>query len=931
MGTLAGAEIDAGLRGGGLVITASDRAARALADDFHRARQAEGLKAWPVPRILDWKRFARDGWEQRAVDARTLLNPTQEEALWVEIAAQDSSFATLLEGPRHRLAALAMEAHGLLCSYAPRFLETRARSAWQQDAGVFSGWLEAFDERCRSANLLSASRLPHEFMALIDGNRGVDRGVDRGADGTAEWDADRAGRPQLLLAGFDRILPAQRSLFDAWGEWHEVALGEPAAAVHFHEAEDAQAELAACAIWCGRQLAARPEARLLVIAQAARAKRGEIERAFLRHTGETAAPVFEFSLGIPLSQVAPARAALLLLRWLDGSLAEQELDWLLSTGLAGASVQESAALEACMRALRQRGLERQKWTLAAFLGERCSSKLLPPPWVARLREAQHVLAEFARRPQSPLDWAGLVSRLLDGLHFAAARPLSSAEFQAIRRWQQAVESCGSLGFDGRRMNWTDFLSQLGRALDETLFAPESRSAPIQIAGPAESAGLTADAVWFLSADENAWPGGGATHPLLPIEVQREFGMPHATPQLDWELARSVTRRLLASAPEVHFSYARQNEAVEARPSLLIAQFAGEAQKLTEDFEEPKAEAPLTVPFEDYSRIPFPPGKVSGGATVLTAQSQCPFKAFATARLAAQSWKPAEASLTAAERGSLLHAALHSIWGGAPGDRSSSQELKAVPPEGIRSHRELLNLTDRKAFVAGHVQRVFAEELRPHQRERMPRRYLELEEQRLTGLIAEWLDYEAARVEFAVAETEVKRTVHIAGLTFDLRLDRIDRLNDGSLLVIDYKSGNVNPQSWDVPRPDDVQLPLYAGFALDSEEVLGGLAFAKVRTSKMEFAGSVGDAAATLFTGLKGGSPLVRNPFTAEQLLDWRDCIEQLASDFLRGRAEVDPRDPPRTCQRCGLQTLCRIQEHQAQPDAEDDAEDDAESEEAGDE
>ena len=45
--------IDAWLRGGGLVVTASDRAARALATNFHRARRAEGLSAWPAPTVLD--------------------------------------------------------------------------------------------------------------------------------------------------------------------------------------------------------------------------------------------------------------------------------------------------------------------------------------------------------------------------------------------------------------------------------------------------------------------------------------------------------------------------------------------------------------------------------------------------------------------------------------------------------------------------------------------------------------------------------------------------------------------------------------------------------------------------------------------------------------------------------------------------------------
>jgi len=872
MGVLAAIEIDAWLREGGQVVTASDRAARALTTRFHHARRSEGLSAWPAPNILDWKSFARAAWLDRNSDARLLLNSTQEEALWVEIAGRDRSLATMLEGPRHRLAALAMEAHELLCWYAPQFLRTSARTAWQQDSAAFSGWLAAFDEICQAENLISSSRLPHELIPLLK--------------------ADKAERPPLLLAGFDRILPVQRSLFDAWSEWREAAKDEPAGEVHFYTAEDFAAELAACAIWCNRQLAANPEARLLVVTQDAGTRRGEIERAFLRHAGAA----FEFSLGVPLSQVALARAAHLLLRWLDGPLAEQELDWLLSTDYAAAGPQESAALQAYMRALRRYGLERTQWTLAAFLGERLSNELLPAAWVERINAAQRRLAAFAQRLQTPLDWAELVPRLLEEIRFAGSHSLSSAEYQAFRRWQQSVEGCGSLGFDGRRVSWRDFLSQLGRALDETLFAPESRNASIQIIGPAESAGITADAIWLLGADEESWPSNGSTHPLLPIEVQREAGMPHATPQLDWEVAEAITRRIQASAHEVHFSYAKQSEAAEARPSRLIVQLAGEAQKLPPELTAPSAPPPLSVSFEERSRIPFPPGKVKGGADVLTAQSQCPFKAFATARLAAKSWEPAEVGLTAMQRGNLLHAVLHSIWAGKP--------------DGICTHAELLSLTDREAFVAGHVQRVLAQKLRPHQRELMPRRYLELEAQRLTKLVTEWLEYEAKRVEFKVADTEVKRTVHIAGLTLDLRLDRVDRLEDGSFLVIDYKSGAVSPNAWELPRPEDVQLPLYAGFALEPDERLGGLVFAKVRAGDMEFAGRVVDAKDTLIKNLRGNKNLVKIPLTPEQLIKWRECIEQLAKDFISGKAEVDPHDYPDTCERCGLQTLCRIQENQ---------------------
>ena len=276
-------------------------------------------------------------------------------------------------------------------------------------------------------------------------------------------------------------------------------------------------------------------------------------------------------------------------------------------------------------------------------------------------------------------------------------PLSSAEFQALRRLQQAVEAAGSLGFDGRRILWAEFLAILARTLGETLFAPESQDAPIQIAGPAESAGLTADAVWFLGASEDAWPASGATHPLLPLDVQRKAAMPHATSQLDWELSRTVTVRLLRSAPQVCFSYARQSEDVEARPSRLIVQLAGQPQPVPAELSAPAPPSPLTITFEDSSRIPFPPGKVQGGASVLTSQSQCPFKAFATARLAAQGWEPAEAGLTPSQRGQLLHAVLHSVWAGPP---------RRHPFAAMNSK----TLTERSAFVAAHVRRVFAGEM-----------------------------------------------------------------------------------------------------------------------------------------------------------------------------------------------------------------------------
>jgi ATP-dependent helicase/DNAse subunit B len=224
---------------------------------------------------------------------------------------------------------------------------------------------------------------------------------------------------------------------------------------------------------------------------------------------------------------------------------------------------------------------------------------------------------------------------------------------------------------------------------------------------------------------------------------------------------------------------------------------------------------------------------------------------------------------------------------------------------------------------------------------MPRRYLELEEVRLVRLVTEWLDFESERVDFTVAETESERTVDVAGLTLNLRLDRIDRLIDDSLLVIDYKTGDVSQKAWDLPRPDDVQLPIYKIFGLEKNgesqsgdrdrqiAATGGLVFAKVRVGKPCFAGRAVDAKETILKSLSNSSSLVRAKLTARDEAEWKAKIERLARDFIEGRADVDPRDYPKTCERCGLQSVCRIQE----PENRDrlDLDDDADSEGAEDE
>lgn len=879
------ARLEAWLAAGGVVLTASERAARALLARVHRAHQARGETAWDTPRIFPWQIFLRQSWQERVPDARLLLAPLQEESLWATLVADEPQMA--LEGPRARMGKLAMEAHALLAAYAPEQLEPKERLGWQADQGSFSRWLAEFDRRCADDQILSSARLPLELLHLLE------------TDSTTE-------RPALLLIGFDRIQPVQRRLLDVWGRWQELVSENQATEIDFYEAEDEDAELTACARWCRARLDADPEARLMVIAQNLVRQRGLVERSFLRYCG----PRFEFSLGVPLAQTMMARSAQLLLRWLRQPIDEYELDWLISTGHTASDEVETDALARAMRRLRRANRERARWTLDDFARENHDTDLLTG-WHQRLFAARELLEESGRGTRAPMLWSELVPRLLVTAGWPGARKLSSSEFQNHQALLQALDTTAALGFDGKRIDWAGYQSRLGHVLHQTLFAAESAGAPILIAGPTETAGLFADGIWFLGASEESWPATAPPHPLLPIGVARDARMPHALPQLDWDLCEAITRRLRAAAPVLCFSYARQKDGVEAQPSRLIAGAAGHAPSpLPTALRAEAHTAPATTLAAEDTPIPYPAQLVHGGSSVLTDQSQCPFKAFARARLGAQGWQPAEAGLSAAQRGTLLHAAMQTIWSG--------------PPHGVRSRQDLLRLTDMRTFVEEHVEQVFATHL-PPSTQQMPRRYLELEKLRFTRLITEWLDYETAREDFVVVDAESKTQAHVAALTLSLKLDRLDRLSDGSLLVVDYKSGDVSPKSWDLPRPEDVQLPLYASFCIAPNEALGGLVFAKMRTGRCTFAGRVGQAKEMLLPTLGAAHALVKTPLTAEMLLDWREAIGQLARDFLAGRAIVDPREPTTTCTYCELATLCRIHENRALAEQEEDAEESADA------
>jgi ATP-dependent helicase/nuclease subunit B len=271
------------------------------------------------------------------------------------------------------------------------------------------------------------------------------------------------------------------------------------------------------------------------------------------------------------------------------------------------------------------------------------------------------------------------------------------------------------------------------------------------------------------------------------------------------------------------------------------------------------------------------GRSLGGTGLLKDQSQCPFRAFAVRRLHAVSPEDGSFGMDPRERGGFVHTALESIW----------KELKNQ--HGLKSY----------LFLESLVEDAVRSAIR-NQDSGPLRQQLSLAEiERLTEVILEWLALERERkIPFTVEITEQKRELHLAGLRLGVRIDRIDRLQGGKALLIDYKSGKVSANDLLRDRPKEPQLLAYASSMRDEVD---GIFFGQLKPRDIDL---IGFAREAQLRGQKnrGGDWY---EFMDERL----EVVERLAQSFVAGEAAVDPLKE--ACDFCRVKPFCRISELRA--------------------
>ncbi|HEY8069035.1 MAG TPA: PD-(D/E)XK nuclease family protein [Burkholderiales bacterium] len=847
----------AGHAAGITVVTPNRRLAQVLKAEFDALQAGRNLPSWEDADILPVGAFIQRLYEDAlypagpaggVADLPQLLSPAQERALWESVLA-DAPLLSVSQA-----AANCAEAWRL--AHAWRIDGVLEKFAGNEDTRAFAGWAREYGKRCKERFIDAPLLFDASFIHQIK-------------------------KPKLLVAyGFD-ILPPQTRDFLANFETVSCGPAKKTSKALKTSFPSARHELEAAAQWARARLeggiAAGKSPRIGVVVPDLQLRRKEVARVFsdvlcpgwnLPGAEKKAMP-FDISIGEPLDGFAIVDIALGILE-----LSFQEFEFATASKLIRSPFIGGAEAEFAARALLDaelRGELPPRLTLPKLVGavQAC-------PLLRSLLENIFNLGKDAKE-NFPHFWAQHFTALLAAAGFPGGRELDSGEFQARAKFNEALAEFARLGLVSGKMSFGAALAQLRRICAETLFQPETPAAPIQVGGILESAGLEFDCLWVSGLTEDAWPLPARANPFLPVALQKKAGIPEAAAETSLALDRRITEGWLGAAAEVVFSRAAKEKDRDLLPSPLIAHIPEGKTEMEglPSWRDLIFHSGATETIADGKAPGLHSKTVKGGTRVLADQAACPFRAFAHHRLGAEGLDAPAEGLDALQRGNLLHKLMAGIW----------KEVKTK--EGLDGDLSLV--ISRSAEKAIHELKIEG-------------RFAELEKQRLVRLAGEWLEIERGRKPFEVVQIEQKRPIAIGGLSFDGRIDRMDKLLEGESAgthaLIDYKTGSrVTPNDWLRERPDEPQLPLYA---VTAEENVSVVAFAKLKTGDMKFAG---------LSMHEKEIPGVRQAKSWGGLMaSWTRELESLAAGFAQGDARVDPKKGFATCRHCDLQPLCRVHE-----------------------
>lgn len=892
------------IKGGGTVVTVNARLSRYLRSRYDMDMEKSGHTAWPTPVIIPLFSWLENLWAENWPD-RPVLSATRAQTLWEKVVSEDRLLSKEIMSSRG-VAKTAYDAYSLIREYCITLHEDIYLT---EEAKGLKRWAEMYDGEVGRLGFIEPASLPERVIRLIREGR-----IDI--------------RERVVFAGFDEVTPRMATLIRAiegkggkvefWPFHPESSNSQPPTPkpLSIRGYADEVEEVVQAARWARRSL--RPDMRIGFLVPDIERYKGVMRREFTAELNPDAIfpwkdtkEVFNISLGAPLSDEPIIKTALDILSISEDGQDINKISAILLSPYFAATDEEYFSLGGLDARLRRENrfkvsisdicwmMDRKPMNDMTMLRKRLES------WTAFLKESRGNLL--------PSCWADNLSKLLKDTGWPSRRyTASSAEYQALKAWNNLLEGFASLDDVLGRISRTEAVSCLSKIANDTIHQPESLECPIQVMGLLESSGIYFDHVWILGAHADSLPALPSPNPFIPLFIQKRLNLPHSTPERELSFSKRLVNRVLSSAHSIDVSYPKVVDKKEVSVSPLfhfsenppLPPFAkvgisspplekGDAGGFISESSRLKDAVHSKIFIGDMPPdIDIPPseeelGMTSGGTSIIKDQSWCPFRAFAIHRLRACGIETPGLGLSAQNRGTIIHSALKAFW-------DSVRDSAGL--------REIIERNDLERIIRDSVIEAFR---RSYPIEPLSERYLELEKERVADILREWIKVaESDRGDFIVEKTEYTTDITIEGLKITARLDRIDMVDDGKKIIIDYKTGECSKSDWLSDRPRDPQLLVY-----NLVDTFGAISFAKVKPGECGFIGiSKEDDMLPGVVSFEKDAKLrekLQGINTWEELTEsWKGVVNGLARRFMEGKNAVDPID--KVCDYCNLKGLCRI-------------------------
>ncbi len=852
------------IESGSLIITANNRLANHICQTWGQKQRESGRSCWQLPAVFALESWITQQWQElcdrETADTRALvLNSQQEQLIWQAAIHEDE------QNP----AGLPVAATARQCATAYQLVQQWLipESQLQSDSAHLSRWVCSFRKKLAQLQAIT----PSDRIFRLE---------------NAMQLGGLSHNHEIVLVGFQTVPPLQLRLLqgscDRLTEQAAEKISSPGVKVSLH---DEMQEIQAAAIWAKERLTESPEQRIGIVIPSLTRLRPQIERLFHEqlsadwpdiNKGDEPAP-FNISAATLLAQTPLVDSALLLLSLNRQKLPLADCCRLLNSPFWG-NAELSLRAETEFR-LRQLASAEIPAATLRFQASKIEQERFPgeADSLSRRLETFETLRRAAPAQQRCSDWFALFSRQLAALNWPGERGLNSVEYQQHKQWEVLLEEAAKINQVKISLSSEEALNLLRTMAEKMPFQAETPDRPVQILGALEAIGLRFDHLWLTGMTDQVWPQPCHFNPLLPVYLQRQYQTPLSSPERELAIAREVIHQFQCNASNLIFSHSQYEGDSELRCSPLIDPIP---EVSIDELINPAAlnssrytDHP-TVTLERVDCSEGPPlttedSVIKGGSGIFDAQAGCPFNAFARYRLGAEAPPEPALGLSPAERGSLLHQVMETIWRAL----GSREGLLSLDDEALDS---LLEKSIESALFP----------LQQKRRDLMSPVFIALEKGRLQALIQHWVAVEKERPDFHIHQLEQNLEINFAGLALKLKIDRIDEITGGEKVIIDYKTGKTAIKSWFGERPTQPQLPLYS---LSSGAQVSAICFASINVEQQAFSGVGRDT--TLLPGLIAADSYEGIENWQQLQQHWSEKLTALAEEFRAGCADVTVYNP----------------------------------------